>query len=589
MAAPAAATAPKKPALVLLELEYMDGGSSPWFNSKGRSFVASLTNGPVTADLFHALAEDGSMSTLASYIDSASPSVSNIGTICYALVGLILFLLFLLLPLALFGLRRFAATMGFLLWVIFELLLMIFAGLQLICLLVMLSTWYGMNKALVENIPMTYEWTFEVLQNYTILTVKMLQAAKGDKKELDNSLSMTTSGIKWLRGNISRWEDKFSAYAGLKSLLTGVVTMLHMGLLGFALVAVIASILLACGAWRRRTARLAKGRKSPVIVALAAIAATVLLCAHMVVALPMIARWLPICVLADTYLCAPYRDASYSILDNSVRMVWPLSSRPDPFCRLVPSTLFKKCMTKGKTPIKNLDACQTKKDKGKLMVLKPDDAVIEFQVPQPPQKPPAVNPATGSADKNVIGDCFYPFKIIHADMTSVCPLFTDDLLAHWMAMVLSVLTGFGTTISAAAVAVIFMAVSEPNKKSLRVPPPHRRVKRIRKRKHKRKKKKKPTPPSPVTPRSHTSVQTEGTPPGPTQLNIVLEEPFPVPIKRKRRSQPVMFIPAPPSPLPIPVPVPVSSSRYATFIAPHASRLTGRTTLGKRDGTSGYAG
>ncbi|KAL1477389.1 hypothetical protein MTO96_035764 [Rhipicephalus appendiculatus] len=466
MAAPAAAKAAKKPALVLLDLEYVDGGSSPWFNSKGRSFVASLTTGPVTADLFRALAEDGSMSALSSYVDSESPSVSNVTTICYALVGLVLLFLLLLLPLALFGLRRFAATVGFLPWALCELLLLIFAGIQLICLLAMLSTWHGMDSGLDEKIPLAYEWTFQVLRNYTTLTVQMLKEAKGGAdKELDNSLATTTAGIKWLRGNISQWDDKFSGYADLKSLLTGVATMLHMALLGFALTAVITSVLLACGTWRRRKASLAKGRKSPVFVAFSAIAATVLLCAHMGVTLPMIARWLPVCVLADTYLCAPYRDGSYSILDNSVSMVWPLSSRPDPFCRLVPSTLLKKCTAKGKTPIKKLDACPTKKDKGKLMIVRPDDAVIEFQVPQAPKKP-AVVPAAGSADKNVIGDCFYPYKIIHTDMTSICPLLTDDLLAHWMAMVLSVLAGVATTLAATAVAVIFMAVGGTKEEEL---------------------------------------------------------------------------------------------------------------------------
>ncbi|KAL3207808.1 hypothetical protein MRX96_052630 [Rhipicephalus microplus] len=137
---------------------------------------------------------------------------------------------------------------------------------------------------------------------------------------------------------------------------TGLLPFLQMGVLGLGMATAVSSALLGCVAWNRRKRNLEQGKKSPIFVATIIVASAVLLLVHLIIALPMIARWLPLCVMTNTYLCAPYRDSSYVVLDDPIARLWPLSSRPEPFCRLVPSKLAVNCSTKGKAP--NQGACR---------------------------------------------------------------------------------------------------------------------------------------------------------------------------------------------------------------------------------------
>ncbi|KAL3216132.1 hypothetical protein MRX96_033156 [Rhipicephalus microplus] len=387
----------------------------------------------------------------------------------------------------------------------------------------MISTWYAMKDALGEKAPEAYQWTFELLHNYTQLTVTMLKAAKDPDPNLDKSLTATTNSIKWLKGNITAWENSFSAFDSLKGMTTGLLPFLQMGVLGLGMATAVSSALLGCVAWNRRKRNLEQGKKSPIFVATIIVASAVLLLVHLIIALPMIARWLPLCVMTNTYLCAPYRDSSYVVLDDAIARLWPPSSRPEPFCRLVPSKLAVNCSTKGKAPIKSLPACPSNAAKKKTLEVPGEDAVVEVQVLRPPQPKAAAAPA---AKAKVNGDCFYPYKIIDTDMTAACPLYSDNLVAHWMAMVVSVIFGVLAAMAAGALAVVYLAVGEKK-------PKKKKIKKIRR----RKRVKKVQVPEPIA--------------------------VPVPIKRRRRRRkpvrPVLVMPQPtcshPPPQPLPPPMP----------------------------------
>ncbi|KAL3204085.1 hypothetical protein MRX96_053101 [Rhipicephalus microplus] len=238
---------------------------------------------------------------------------------------------------------------------------------------------------------------------------------------------------------------------------TGLLPFLQMGVLGLGMATAVSSALLGCVAWNRRKRNMEQGKKSPIFVATIIVASAVLLLVHLIIALPMIARWLPLCVMTNTYLCAPYRDSSYVVLDDAITRLWPPSSRPEPFCRLVPSKLAVNCSTKGKAPIKSLPTCASKATKKKTLEMPGEDAVVEVQVLRPPQPKAAAAPA---AKVKVNGDCFYPYKIIDTDMTAACPLYSDNLVAHWMAMVVSVIFGVVAAMAAGALAVVYLAIGK---------------------------------------------------------------------------------------------------------------------------------
>ncbi|KAK8767305.1 hypothetical protein V5799_005910 [Amblyomma americanum] len=509
-------------------MDFNEGGSSPWFNTKGRSTVAGLTSTPENADLFTELARDGTIGALVTYLDTEQPSVSTIALICYIVLGMVLLELFVLLPLSALGLRRYTGGVGLIPWLFCELVLLACAGVQLVCLLSMISTWYGMNDGLVTKWPEAYTWTFGLLRNYTKLTVQLLKEAKDPTPDIDNALTLTTSGINWLQGNMSAWDNNFGAYAALQHMVTGPMSLLQMGALGLALAVAVAAALLACGAWNRRSRNLEKGGKSPVFVGFVLLAGAVLLLTHLGVALPMIARLLPVCVLADTYFCGPYRAGSYGILNDGVARVWPLAHRPEPFCRLVPSALLAKCSTKDTTPIKSLAECPKKDAKKKALAFAHDavaNQVLLLQPPppqppppqppppQPPQPPqPAPDTPAAPKGKKPIGDCFYPYKIIDTDMTAACPLFTDDLVGHWMAIVLSVGFGVLSSLAAGAIAVIFLAIGDSRRSTTIT------KKIVRKRRVKKRKKKKPKKahPAATTTTTSASTTTAASPSSPTR-------------------------------------------------------------------------
>ncbi|KAL1414891.1 hypothetical protein MTO96_007147 [Rhipicephalus appendiculatus] len=454
-----AAAAAKKPVLVELDMDFRDGGSSPWFNSKGRSVLAAFTTDPANADLFSELALDGTMAGLTGYLDTEQPTLGRVALFCYVLLGLVLLELLLVLPLCAYALRRYASSVGVLPWLACEIVFLGSAGVQVVTLLSLFSTWNGMKDGLDDKTPQAYAWTFQLLLNYTQLTALQLKEAKNPAaKDIDKALALTTNSIKWLQGNLSAWENSFSGYDNLKRMVTGPLAIVHMAVLGIAVAVAVAAALLACGAWSRRKRNLNAGGKSPVFVGLILMCGTVLLLVHMLIALPMVARWLNVCVLAETYLCAPYRAGSYAILDDSVARVWPLASRPEPFCRLVPSAVRPKCAAKATTSITALKACPAVK-KGKA--LQSDVAIEESQVliwqkpPKPLPKPPA--------KAKIIGDCFYPYKIIDTDMTAACPLFTDELVGHWMALLIAAIFGMISSFTAGLITVIFLAVGQKKK------------------------------------------------------------------------------------------------------------------------------
>ncbi|KAK8759126.1 hypothetical protein V5799_003251 [Amblyomma americanum] len=517
------AAAVKKPVLVQLDMDYTEGGASPWFSTKGRAVVASLTSKPENAELFRELARDGTMGALVSYLDTEQPSASNVIQLCYILTALVLFTLFLLLPLAEFKLRHYTSAVGLIWWMICEMLLIVSASAQLHCLLNMISTWYGMDDGLNTKAPQAYEWTFELLRNYTQLTIQLLKEANDPDKNLDKALTTTTKGIKSLQADLSAWEGRFAGYASLKQMLTGPLAMVQMGLLGLAVAIAVPSALMAGGAWFCRERNLEKGDRSPVFVAVLVTAGAVLLLTHLAVVLPMIARWLPICVLAETYVCRPYRDGSFAVLDDGVATVWPPTRRPEPFCRLVPSTLFAKCSAKEKTGIKALPTCSEKS--GKKAPAIPDTAAHVLQEAQS-------DSAAASKTETSLGDCFYPYKIIDTDLKSVCPLFTDDLLGYWMAMVLSAAFGMAGALAAIAIAVIFMAVGEEKVVKVQTKKRVVRKKRYKTKKEKGKKKGKG--------KEKESKASQTTPPPqlvyawPQPINIGLDVPTPVPVRDMSR-------------------------------------------------------
>ncbi|KAL3223169.1 hypothetical protein MRX96_027772 [Rhipicephalus microplus] len=476
--------------LEVLELDYSDGGSSPWFNRKGRSVLAGLTTRPQDADLFVELARDGSMSTLIDFLDTGQPSVSRVALWCYILLGLVFLLVFVILPLAAFGLRRLSAKVGLIAWLCFEVMLLVCTLVSLICLLTMIGSWYGMHDSLAGKAPDAYDWTFQLLRNYTNVTFRELKKGSSpqEQKKLDLDNTTTMNGIEWMAGNISAWEDNYGGHEALKHLLVGWLSIFQMTILAIALAAALASALLACATWSRRQKAIEDGESSPVPTALIIMASAVLLFVYVAVALPMIARWLPVCVLGETYVCAPYRDDALVVLDDGVSRVWPVANRPDPFCRLVPSVLVSKCSTKNTAGLMQLPSCSSVGTNKSIKAIHHYTEIELLALPKMPSKKRSTSKQTA---KKVVGDCYYPYKILDTDMTSVCPLFTDELLAYWMALVISAVFCMIGALAAAVVAIIFLAIGEEKEvQEVRKVVRKRRIK-------KRKKKSPPPPPEPI--------------------------------------------------------------------------------------------
>ncbi|KAK8775937.1 hypothetical protein V5799_030719 [Amblyomma americanum] len=393
-------------------MDYTDGGSSPWFNKKGRLILSGLTTEPEDAGLFTEHARDGSMGALVSFLDTAQPSVSTAAFVCYILLGLVLLQLFVGLPVAAFGFRRYAAKVGLIPWLCCEVVLLACAAIQLICLLSMISTWYGMNDGLEKKTPQAYDWTFELLRNYTKLTIHQLKKGTSPAvhKKLDLDEATTINSIKWMQGNLSAWENNYSGHAALKNMLTGPLPILQMGVLALAVAAATASVLLGFATWNRRQQALKKGRHAPL-----------------------------------------------------------------------------------STP---------------LVVM-----------------------------------------VFDTDMTSACPLLTDELIGHWMALVLSAVFGMLGGLAAVAIAVIFLAIGKKKKK--------KRI--VRKRRIKKKPKEKPTPPPTPPPPPPPPLPP---PPVPSVVNIEVEVPTPVPViipQRRRRPRhhhcrpepPIILVSSPPCSHPTP--------------------------------------
>ncbi|XP_077484655.1 uncharacterized protein LOC144094613 [Amblyomma americanum] len=268
---------------------------------------------------------------------------------------------------------------------------------------------------------------------------------------------------------------------------------------------------------------------------------------HVAVALVMIARLLPVCVLGDTYTCAPYRDGNLVVHDEAVGMVWPLENRPSPFCRLVPTALASKCTTKNETGILQLPKCtgaDANNSKAALAHITARLRALQEKPAKPNSAPESIKPA------NMIeGDCFYPYKVFDTDMTSACPLLTDELIGHWMALVLSAVFGMLGGLAAVAIAVIFLAIGKKKKK--------KRI--VRKRHIKKKPKEKPTPPPTPPPPPPPPLPP---PPVPSVVNIEVEVPTPVPViipQRRRRPRhhhcrpepPIILVSSPPCSHPTP--------------------------------------
>ncbi|KAL1440527.1 hypothetical protein MTO96_009383 [Rhipicephalus appendiculatus] len=497
--------------LEVLELDYSDGGSSPWFNRRGRSVIGGLTTQPLDADLFAELARDGSMSTLIDFLDTAQPSVSRVALACYILLGLVVLQVFVIIPLAALGLRRYSAKVGLIAWLCCEVLLLVCMIVSLICLLTMIASWYGMHDGLGGKAPDAYDWTFQLLGNYTNVVFRELKKGSSPQvqKKLDLDNATTMNGIKWMAGNISAWEDNYGGHEALKHLLIGWLSIFQMTLLALALTVALAAALLACVTWSRRQKAIEDGEASPVFPALIIMAGALLLFGHVAIALPMIARWLPICVLGETYVCAPYREDAFVVLDDGVARVWPVANRPDPFCRLAPSVLVSECSTKNRTGLMQLPNCSSGDTNKSINAIHHYTEVELLALQKPPVKKRSAFKQTA---KKIVGDCYYPYKIFDTDMTSVCPLFTDELLAYWMALVISAIFCMIGALAAAAIAIIFLAIGEEKEAEV--------VKRVV-RKHRTKKRKKKSPP----------------PPEPIHVEVAVPVPVPVMVPRMRRPRP----------------------------------------------------
>lgn len=550
------------PVLEALDLDYTEGGSSPWFIGKGHALVSTVSGPPESADVFTALAREGSMSTLIDFMDTAQPTVSQVALFCYIILGVVLLTLFVLLPMAVLGLRRRMHGVGSKTWIAITVIFLICAGVQVVCLLTMVSTRSAMQDTLSEKAPHAYEWTFELLENYTKLTLLQLKKGMPDKATaLDKVDNSTRAGIKWLRDNVTQWEDEFTAYEALQQMTVGLLSLFQIGLLGLALIVSVAAALYACSAWKKRQKALKKGRRSPVFVGIVLIVGAVLLFAHLAVVLPMIARWLPVCVLFDTYLCAPYSSGDFGILDDGVEEVWPPDNRPDPFCRLVPSRLSTQCTTEGTTGIGELPACPGHKQPHMRSIVRYPKKYNVLLQRYPPQLQAIQMQRAGGT--NVIGDCFFPFRVVDTDMTLACPLFTDELVGHYMALVISAIFGLLSAVAAAAIATIFLAIGKKKKKAKKK---RKRVRRKKKKRRRKKKKKKPQktpppspPPPPPPPLPPPPMIVEQ--PRPVQIEVPVPVPVPVPVRRRSRRYlpptpaPPIFIMTPPAPPPPPPPPP----------------------------------
>ncbi|KAH8023480.1 hypothetical protein HPB51_014729 [Rhipicephalus microplus] len=449
----------------------------------------------------------------------------------------------------------------------------------------MVTCWYGMSDGLGEKLPEAYEWTFELLRNFTEVAIDQLKSTTSPaiQKSLDAVATTTLKGVKTLQGRLSAWEARYEGYEGLKHVLTGFVPIIHMILLGVALVMVMASALVAIVAWKRRKAALEAGKRSPAYVAIIAFGGAVLQLTHMAMALPLIARWLPLCVLAETYVCGPYREGVYTVLDDGATRVWPEDSRPDPFCRMVPGKLAKSCTVKGKTSIVELPSCPTKGAKKTLTI---GDGDAEAELPYPMQRwnklPMQRAKAAGKTNEKPKGDCFYPYKIVDTDLTAACPLFTDDLVASWMALVISTIFAPFTVFAVSFIGVIYMAVGEKAKEVLKKVA-RKKKRRIKRKKTKTKKKAKngeikektsETPsPAPILPES-TATPSRSTSiikimtPLPEIQRVLFPVPVPVPVKATPKWLPRRSERGPPTITPLPgypwlqpslVPTPITTS------------------------------
>ncbi|KAH9367995.1 hypothetical protein HPB48_010100 [Haemaphysalis longicornis] len=408
-------------------------------------------------------------------------------------------------------------------------------------------------------------------------------------------------------------------------MIFGPLTLFRIGLLGVALVVSVAATLYACYSWRKRQKALKKGRRSPAFVGLVLMFGAVLLFVHVAVVMPIIARWLPVCVLFDSYLCAPYRSGDFGILDDAVEGVWPPANRPDPFCRLVPSRLSSQCRTQGTTGIGEMPACAGPKEPQRRRILRKPNKYNILLHRQPPQLQPIRLQRPKIAGTKLIGDCFYPFKVVDTDMTAACPLFTDELVGHYMALVISAIFGLLSAVAAGAIATLFLAIGHKRKKSQISKMKSMKTRVLRKKKSskkgrsrtkkKMKSKMKNKMQNKKKNKEKTTSETPPEPPPPPPPPVIVEQtrhvqvevpvPVPVPVKRRRRRRlpqlppPPIFLLAPPpaqspsttqllpaliaAPQPPPIPQPVllkAPQPPSVIMAPRKRRRTRTATIVK---------
>ncbi|KAG0413058.1 hypothetical protein HPB47_009823 [Ixodes persulcatus] len=347
--------APSSAAITQLTFDAPKGGNSPWMSDRGRGFVAELSSAPSDALLLEELYREPSFSTLNTHFDDKQPNVGKVTLFLWIIEGLVVLTSLIVIPLCACGFLQSEGGSGSLIAFVAADALLIFCAVgHMLCLLSQVGTRSGMMSCLKDYAVEAYEWIFQTLTVYVSYTSRDIVRGLGPnppqakKLQLEQEQNQTLDELGYLRGNVSDWEERYGAYAGLSNMIS-MYLLLPMVVLAFAIAVVTCAALVSCACWRSRQdtksgSLLDRPQTLPGLLLLGA----TLLLLHMAVGLPMLTYLLPLSVLSETYVCSPYRDSDYRVLDDATERLWSNETRVDPYCRLSPGVVMDKCRVKGR-------------------------------------------------------------------------------------------------------------------------------------------------------------------------------------------------------------------------------------------------
>ncbi|XP_064459168.1 uncharacterized protein LOC135369515 [Ornithodoros turicata] len=425
--------------ITLLTFDVSPGGYSPFLCRLGKSIVNMVAHAPKDARLLEALAAEPSAAVLDEALQDDGQSTQSASLIIWILFILALALLLLGPPGAwyLSQMLPVAATTTF---IVLAVGFIFCQGALLMLIISIFGTRSNMARTLKEEMPDTYSWIFETLSSYVVRTSRDMirsevAADPGNESLIQErilaDMTDTQASLNLIRANLSHFDEKFHVFADVKSSVD--INMLAVIPLVPAVLVSVAACFFGCVVLGNTKRKRNMHREIAVMkIAVLFVTAGVFLLIYSTSALPFLASLIPECILGHSYICRPFYTGDYAVLDDGMQRLWPTDSRREPYSRLVPSEVIRKCGEPG---------------------------ISVLQLPQHGTSgtdSAGTKRASSNATDYPIGNCVVVNNVITSGMTTLCAMFVDDLLGHWVAHAVAVVVCFLAAIFAFLLAAILL-------------------------------------------------------------------------------------------------------------------------------------